>query len=105
MKFLLKPFVNEKKLKILRLKYGNLKRANLLNTIPIKELKKIPKIWIINQFANTPDMPGHTRQYETAIGLSKKEWKVSVFSSDFNLTKRKYLKLKKYKLTLINLLH
>ena len=30
------------------------------------------RIWIINQHANTPTMPGHTRQYEIANGLSKK---------------------------------
>ncbi len=55
------------------------------------------QVWIINQFANTPDMPGHTRQYETAIGLSKRGWKVSVLSSDFNLTKRVFLKLKRFR--------
>ena len=29
-------------------------------------------LWIINQFANTPDLCGHTRQYEVAKGLVKK---------------------------------
>ena len=33
-------------------------------------------IWVVNQFANTPDLPGHTRQYEIAISLSKKNWKI-----------------------------
>ena len=31
-------------------------------------------IWLINQFANTPDMAGHTRQYEIAEYLVKKGW-------------------------------
>ena len=58
------------------------------------------EVWLINQFANTPDMPGHTRQYETALGFVKEGWKVSVFASDFNLTKRKFLKIKSYKIFL-----
>ena len=58
------------------------------------------QVWIINQFANTPNMPGHTRQYETAIGLSRRGWKVSVISSDFNLTKRVFLKLKRFRILL-----
>lgn len=53
-----------------------------------------PRIWIINQFANTPQLPGHTRQYELGKFLSEKEYLVTVFSSDYNLTKREYLKLK-----------
>ena len=48
----------------------------------------MPKLWIINQFANTPDLPGHTRQYEIAISLSKNNWKIKLFSSDFNLSKK-----------------
>lgn len=48
------------------------------------------KIYIINQFANTPDHPGHTRQYETAVRLVNKGWTVRVFCSDFNLNLRKY---------------
>ena len=53
-------------------------------------------IWIINQFSNTPDMPGHTRQYEIASYMVKKGWNVSVFASDFNLSKRKFSKLKNF---------
>ena len=41
---------------------------------------------MINQFANTPDMPGHTRMFEVAKGLVKLGWKVEVYSSDFNLS-------------------
>ena len=32
---------------------------------------KMKRICLINQFANTPDLPGHTRQYEIALGLIK----------------------------------
>ena len=52
-------------------------------------IKNIPKIWIINQFANTPNMPGGTRHFEIANYFSKLEWNTEVFSSDFNLSSRK----------------
>lgn len=51
-------------------------------------------IWIINQHANTLEMPGHTRQYEIAEGLYKKGWEIDIFSSDFNLSKRKFYYLR-----------
>ncbi len=54
------------------------------------------KIWFINQFGNTPDMPGHTRLYEISKGLFKKGWEIDVFSSDFNLNKRTFMKLKNF---------
>ena len=60
----------------------------------------IKKIWIINQYANTKNMPGHTRQYEIAKGLLKKGWTPYVYSSDFNLAKRKFFYLKKYQFCL-----
>mgnify|MGYP007060106476 FL=1 len=50
----------------------------------------MPRLWLINQFANTPDLPGHTRQYEVAAGLVRLGWRVGVFASDFNLTQRQY---------------
>ena len=53
-----------------------------------------PRLWLINQFANTPDLPGHTRQFEVAAGLVLNGWKVEVFASDFNLTQRKYRRLR-----------
>jgi glycosyltransferase involved in cell wall biosynthesis len=53
-----------------------------------------PHIWIINQFANTPDVPGHTRQYELGQFLVQQGCQVSIFASDYNLSKREYLKLK-----------
>ncbi len=51
-------------------------------------------IWIINQFANTPDVPGHTRQYELGQFLVQQDCQVEIFASDYNLTQRKYRKLK-----------
>ena len=54
----------------------------------------MPNLWIINQFANTPNMPGHTRQYEMAYSLIKKGWQVKIFASDFNINTRKFSKLK-----------
>ncbi|HEY9634136.1 MAG TPA: glycosyltransferase family 4 protein [Coleofasciculaceae cyanobacterium] len=53
-----------------------------------------PRIWIVNQFANTPDVPGHTRQYELGQFLVQQGCQVSIFASDYNLGKRQYLKLK-----------
>ena len=54
----------------------------------------MPRLWLINQFANTPDLPGHTRQYELAAGLVQAGWQVEVFASDFNLTQRRYRRLR-----------
>jgi glycosyltransferase involved in cell wall biosynthesis len=54
----------------------------------------MPRLWLINQFANTPDLPGHTRQYEVAAGLGRLGWRVGVFASDFNLTQRRYRRLR-----------
>lgn len=54
----------------------------------------MPRLWLINQFANTPDLPGHTRQFEVAAGLVTEGWQVEVFASDFNLTQRKYRRLR-----------
>ena len=54
----------------------------------------MPRLWLINQFANTPELPGHTRQFEVAAGLVSDGWEVEVFASDFNLTQRKYRRLR-----------
>lgn len=54
----------------------------------------MPRLWLINQFANTPDLPGHTRQFEVAAGLVGYGWQVEVFASDFNLTQRQYRRLR-----------
>ena len=58
----------------------------------------MPKVWIVNQFANIPEFAGHTRQYEVAKYLIKKGWEVELFASDYNLSERKFKKLKKYEL-------
>lgn len=58
----------------------------------------MPRLWLINQFANTPDLPGHTRQYEVAAALVRAGWQVAVFASDFNLTQRRYRRLKGWRL-------
>ena len=63
-----------------------------------KNSKVIPKIWIINQFANTPNMPGGTRHYEIGKYFSNHNWNVEVFSSDFNLSSRRYMVLKDFQL-------
>ena len=60
----------------------------------------MPRAWFINQFANTPDMPGHTRQYEIAKGLVEKGWLIDVYSSDFNLSERSYKRLNYYQLSI-----
>ena len=52
------------------------------------------KIWLINQYANTPDLPGHTRQFEIAEYLVKNNWEIVCYSSDFNLSLRKFTRLK-----------
>ena len=54
----------------------------------------MPRLWLINQFANTPELPGHTRQFEVAAGLVSEGWQVEVFASDFNLTQRQYRRLR-----------
>ena len=54
----------------------------------------MPRLWLINQFANTPELPGHTRQFEVAAGLVASGWEVKVFASDFNLTQRQYRRLR-----------
>ena len=57
------------------------------------------KIWLINQYANTPDQPGHTRQFEIAEYLVKNNWEIVIYSSDFNLALRRFTKLKCYELS------
>ena len=52
-------------------------------------------LWIINQFANTPDMPGSSRHYELSEYFVSQNLEVNVFSSDFNLATRSFLRLNK----------
>ena len=58
-------------------------------------------VWLINQFSNTPDLPGHTRQFEIAKFLASKDYKVELYSSNFNLNERKFRRLRKYNLILV----
>ena len=51
------------------------------------------RIWIINQFACTPDMPGGSRHYEIAKHFEKNGFEVNIFASDFNLSSRNFLRL------------
>ena len=52
------------------------------------------RIWIINQFACTPDMPGGSRHHEISKYFVKNGFEVDIFASDFNLSSRKFLRLK-----------
>lgn len=61
----------------------------------------MPRLWLINQFANTPDLPGHTRQFEVAAALVRAGWEVEVFASDFNLTQRRYRRLQRPRLSML----
>lgn len=70
----------------------------------LKELS-MPRLWIINQFANTPKLPGHTRQYEIAIGLRELGWDVDVFASDFNLSQRRFNHLRNFQLAKAEKIH
>ena len=51
------------------------------------------RIWIINQFACTPDMPGGSRHHEISKYFVKNGFEVDIFASDFNLSSRKFLRL------------
>tara|TARA_B100001057_G_scaffold437202_1_gene468848 strand:- start:38 stop:1297 length:1260 start_codon:yes stop_codon:yes gene_type:complete len=57
-----------------------------------------PRIWIVNQYANTADMPGGTRHYEIASYLVKQGLDIELFSSDFNLSRREFLRLDGFKI-------
>ena len=62
-------------------------------------------IWMFNQFAVSPDMPGGTRHYDFASELVKKGFDVYIFASDFSLQEMKFKKLNEnesYKVENIN---
>ena len=50
-------------------------------------------IWIVNQFAVSPDMPGGTRHYEYALEFVNNGYEVYILASDFSLQELKYKKL------------
>lgn len=47
-------------------------------------------VWIVHQFANQPDQPGGTRQYEFARHLVTRGHQATVIASDFNTELRTY---------------
>lgn len=53
-------------------------------------------IWIFNQYATTPDMPGSTRHYDLSKRLVEKGCKVIIFASSYNHQKLMDLKLSKF---------
>lgn len=50
------------------------------------------KIWILNHYAVTPNMPGGTRHYDLSQELIKKDYEVTIFSSGFLHDKQIYWK-------------
>lgn len=59
---------------------------------------KMKTIWMINQYAVSPDIPGGTRHNDLSSELAKKKFEVYIFASDFSLLSRKFLKLRPGKL-------
>jgi len=53
------------------------------------------KIWILNHYAVTPDMPSGTRHYDFAKELVKRGHKVTIFASSFHFSLRREIKLTK----------
>lgn len=51
------------------------------------------EVWMINQYAITPDLPGGTRHYDFGCGLMKKGYRVRIFASDVNLSLRRHTRL------------
>lgn len=50
-------------------------------------------VWMINQYAITPDLPGGTRHFDFGCELVKRGHEVYIFASDINLALRKHMKL------------
>ncbi len=51
------------------------------------------KVWILNHYATSPDMPGGTRHYDFARELSKRGHKVTIMASSFHHGLRLEMKL------------
>ena len=58
-------------------------------------------IWLINHFAVSPDLPGGTRHFDFAKELVGRGHQVAIFASDFSYQQRKYYKLRKRQMSLI----
>ena len=54
----------------------------------------MPEVWMVNQYAVTPDLPGGTRHYDLGVELAKRGFTVKIFASDTNLAVRRRTKLK-----------
>jgi glycosyltransferase involved in cell wall biosynthesis len=54
----------------------------------------MPEIWMVNQYAITPDLPGGTRHFDLGTELVRRGYRVKVFASDVNLSLRKRTKLR-----------
>jgi len=51
-------------------------------------------IWILNHYAKTPEMAGGTRHYDLGRELVKRGHKVTIFSSGFEHSAKRYIKIK-----------
>jgi glycosyltransferase involved in cell wall biosynthesis len=51
---------------------------------PQAEARKAGRLWILNQYAVTPDAPGITRHYELGTLLAAQGWGVDIFATGFN---------------------
>ncbi len=49
----------------------------------------MPKIWMINHYAISPDLPGGTMHFDFACELVKKGYQVKIFACDVILGKSK----------------
>ncbi|MFH1854962.1 MAG: glycosyltransferase [bacterium] len=56
----------------------------LFNTIKKYAKKNKKTIWIINQYAVSPQLPGGTRHYDFAKELTRKNLNIIIFTSGFN---------------------
>lgn len=44
------------------------------------------RVWILNHYAVTPDLPGETRHFDLGRELVKQEHKVTIFATSFHTT-------------------
>ena len=51
-------------------------------------------VWILNHYAKTPDMAGGTRHFDLSQELVKKGYKVTIFTSGFEHSSKRYIKIK-----------
>jgi glycosyltransferase involved in cell wall biosynthesis len=51
-------------------------------------------VWIVNQYAISPDLPGGTRHYDLATELTRRGIAVKIFAADVNLALRQHVRLR-----------